>query len=66
MTPEERVMTDSEAKTNMTNTGLEKRRPDNEEELPITLTRYIRTVRRLVSGSRTAEEAPPCDSPKLC
>ena len=34
MTPEERVMTASEAKTNMTNTGLEKRRPDNEEELP--------------------------------
>src|SRR5882672_7231105 len=29
-------------------------------------TRYIGTVRRLVSGSRTAHEAPPGDSPKLC
>ncbi len=28
-------MTDSEAKTNMTNTGLEKRRTNNEEELPV-------------------------------
>jgi hypothetical protein len=26
-------------------------------------TRYVRTVRRLVSGSRTADEAPACDSP---
>ena len=47
----------------MTNSGPEKRRPNNEEELPIALTRYIRTVGRLVSGSsRTAEEAPTCDS----
>ncbi len=30
-------MTDSEAKTNMTNTGLEKRRTNNEEELPVVL-----------------------------
>src|SRR5258706_6878304 len=30
-------MTDSEAKTNMTNTRLEKRRPNNEEELPVVL-----------------------------
>src|SRR5258706_4147520 len=30
-------MTDSEAKTSMTNTGLEKRRTNNEEELPIVL-----------------------------
>src|SRR5882762_11074524 len=30
-------MTDSEAKTNMTNTGLEKRRPNNEEEVPVVL-----------------------------
>src|SRR5258708_1111123 len=30
-------MTDSGAKTNMTNTGLEKRRPNNEEELPVVL-----------------------------
>src|SRR6266851_3073692 len=30
------------------------------------LTRYIRTIRRLVSGSRTADDAPPGDSPKLC
>jgi hypothetical protein len=30
-------MRDSEAKTNMTNTGLEKRRPNNEEELPVVL-----------------------------
>src|SRR6266436_6341214 len=30
-------MTDSEAKTNMTNTGLEKRRPNNEVELPVVL-----------------------------
>ncbi len=32
-------MRDCEAKRNMTNTGPEKRRPDNEEELPIVLLR---------------------------
>jgi hypothetical protein len=36
-TPGERVMRDCEAKRNMTNTGLEKRRPNNEEELPVGL-----------------------------
>ena len=30
-------MRDSEAKTNMTNTGLENHRPNNEEELPVVL-----------------------------
>ena len=30
-------MTDSKAKTNMTYTGLEERRPNNEEELPVVL-----------------------------
>ena len=60
-------MRDYEAKTNMTNTGLEKRRPNSEEPLPVVLLHgNIRTVRRLVAGSRTAEEAPPGDSPKLC
>src|SRR5260370_38483927 len=29
------------------------------------LTRYIGTIRRLVSGSRTTHEAPPVDSLKL-
>jgi len=33
----ERVTKDCEAKRNMTNTGLEKRRPNNEEELPVVL-----------------------------
>ncbi len=36
-THQERVMRDCEAKRNMTNTGLEKRRPTNEEELPVVL-----------------------------
>jgi hypothetical protein len=36
-TPGERVMRDCDAKGNMTNTGLEKRRPTNEEELPVGL-----------------------------
>ncbi len=30
------------------------------------LTRYIGTIRRLVSGTRTTDEPPPGDSPKLC
>src|SRR5258708_18570148 len=30
------------------------------------LTRYIGTIRRLVSGSKTADEPPPGGSPKLC